>query len=868
MSEKPAREELEKRVHELEQTLSERKRVIDSLEKRLLDLTHPPADGDGIAIEFEDLFNMDEIQLIQDRFAEATGVASIITHIDGKPITQPSNFCRLCSDIIRKTERGLVNCYRSDAIIGHHHPEGPIIQPCLSGGLWDAGASIIVGNRHIANWLIGQVRNEEQTEEKMVAYAREIGVDEQTVLDAFRAVPTMPRERFENIARCLFTLANQLSKFAFQTVQQARFIFDRKRVEQELKESEALYQDLVETSQDLIWRCDTEGRYTYLNPAWELVFGYSLEEMLGKKFSEFQTAEMAAKDRKEFNHLMQGGSVNGLETIHLGKAGNEIHLVFNAKFLTDGNGRAIGTRGTAYDITKRKQYEQSLRQSEERYRNITNHSPLGMHLYELQPDGKLVFQAANPAADRILKVDHRQFIGKTIQEAFPPLIKTEIPERYRLAAQDGTPWHTEQVEYQDGSISGAFDVHAFQVSAGRMVAVFMDITERKQSEAEKEKLQEQLLQAQKMEAVGRLAGGVAHDFNNMLSVIIGRAELALMKLQPSDPLYKDLREIETVGKRSAVLTRQLLGFARRQTITPRVINLNDTIESMLKMLRRLIGEDINLLWKPAADLWPVKMDPAQIDQILANLVVNARDAIQDVGKITIETANVVLDVAYCAAHADLVPGHYTLLAFSDNGCGMDRETLASIFEPFFTTKPIGQGTGLGLATVYGIVKQNKGFINVYSEPGKGTTFKIFQPRYASPIDQTSIEESKAAATGGKETILLVEDETAILEVAQMMLVKLGYTLLTATTPDEAIRLAEAYTGEIHLLITDVVMPGMNGRDLAGRLLTPYPSIKQLFMSGYTANVIAHHGVLEEGVHFIQKPFSIKDLASKVREALD
>jgi len=370
-----------------------------------------------------------------------------------------------------------------------------------------------------------------------------------------------------------------------------------------------------------------------------------------------------------------------------------------------------------------------------------------------------------------------------------------------------------------------------------------------------------------MESVGRLAGGVAHDFNNMLGVILGHTELALGRVEPLHPVHADLEVIWKAAERSADLTRQLLAFARKQTVTPKVLDLNETVDKMLKMLQRLVGEDIELIWMPGSDLWQVKIDPIQIDQILMNHAANARDAIA--GKVSIETQNVIADVAYCTGHLGIVPGEYVMLAVSDNGCVMDRETLANIFEPFFTTKELGKGTGLGLAMVYGIVKQNKGAIYAYSEPGEGTIFKIYLPRYVNKIssDYSALAPTESTM-GGSEIVLLVEDESMLLEMFQAMLEKLAYTVLVAGTPGEAIRLAEEHAGEIHLLMTDVVMPEMNGRDLAKRLLSLYPNIKRLFMSGYTVDVIAHHGVLDEGMHFIQKPFTLKDLAIKVRKALD
>jgi PAS domain S-box-containing protein len=400
------------------------------------------------------------------------------------------------------------------------------------------------------------------------------------------------------------------------------------------------------------------------------------------------------------------------------------------------------------------------------------------------------------------------------------------------------------------------------------VYVCRDITPRRLAEKERAKLQEQLVQSQKMESVGRLAGGVAHDFNNMLSIIIGNAEMALQDLDRSNPMCTVMKDILNAGERSADLTRQLLAFARKQTIAPRILDLNQIVTNMLKMLQRLIGEDIHLVWMPGQLLWAVNADPSQVDQILANLVVNARDAIEDAGKITIETANVVYDEVYCKGRADCLPGEYVLLAVSDNGMGIGKEILSSIFEPFFTTKKSGEGTGLGLATVYGIVRQNGGFINVYSEPGKGTTFRIYLPRC---LDDSALNEQGKDETrikGGTETVLVVEDEAAVLNLTRDMIEKLGYCVLAARRADEAMALALDHDGRIDLLLTDVVMPEMNGKELARKITSIRPDLKCLYMSGYTANVIAHHGILDKGVRFIAKPFSVRDLAARLREALD
>ncbi|MBN1907602.1 MAG: response regulator [Deltaproteobacteria bacterium] len=401
-----------------------------------------------------------------------------------------------------------------------------------------------------------------------------------------------------------------------------------------------------------------------------------------------------------------------------------------------------------------------------------------------------------------------------------------------------------------------------------MLSVTRDITEQKKAEKERDKLQRQFIQAQKMESVGCLAGGVAHDFNNMLGVIIGYTELALEKEPNGTPLHSDLTEIMNAANRSAEITRQLLAFARKQTINPRVIDLNNTVESMLKMIRRLIGEDIDLVWLPCPSLSMVNIDPMQVDQILANLCINARDAIQGVGRIIIETSHAEIDGEYCLDHAGFIPGRYVMLSVSDSGMGMDSSLMSNIFDPFFTTKGVGQGTGLGLATVYGIAKQNEGFINVYSEKGHGATFKIYLPQHSGDAAEPHTGPETVISTGRGETVLIVEDDPAILKIGKRILEQLEYRVLEASTPVEAINLSKGHIGKIDLLVTDVIMPEMNGRDLADRLKIIQPDLKVLYMSGYTANVIAHRGILERGVNFIQKPFTKAEFGAMIRRIIE
>ncbi len=522
------------------------------------------------------------------------------------------------------------------------------------------------------------------------------------------------------------------------------------------------------------------------------------------------------------------------------------------------DGKPFEMIGTCIDFTEQK------RQQAERERLMMAIEQAAETIVITDTEGSIRY--ANPAFERITGYTREEAIGRN-----PRVLKSGEHDDAFYREMWGTltrgeTWTGRLVnKKKDGALyTEEAVISPVRDEMGRTVnyvAVKRDISHEVALDA-------QLRQAQKMEAVGRLAGGVAHDFNNMLSVILGHAEMVLEEMIPDQPFHTDLEEIKKAAERSADLTRQLLAFARKQTVAPKVIDLNKVVAGMTRMLERLIGEDIEMAWLPGRNLWSVKIDPSQIDQIMANLCVNARDAIAGVGKVTIETDNTTFDEAYCADHIGFTPGEYAMLAVSDSGCGMDAEVLDEIFEPFFTTKGQGKGTGLGLATVYGVVKQNNGFINVYSESGQGTTFKIYLPRHRVKADPLPEKGTEKQVERGHETILLVEDEPAILRMTSMMLEREGYTVVGAGTPGEAIRLANEHAGTIHLLMTDVVMPEMNGRDLARNFLSLYPGAKCLFMSGYTANVIAHQGVLDEGVNFIQKPFSKGDLAAKVREALE
>lgn len=618
---------------------------------------------------------------------------------------------------------------------------------------------------------------------------------------------------------------------------------------------------------------DNKGNITFLNKEYRKVIGYTLDEIPTVR----DWFLLACPDDNYRNHVITtwlqrldkklgtGKPFEPMEITVVCKDGKERDFICNMSLLeNDPNETQLIY---FFEITGRKQAELELKHSHELMHYIIQHnqSALAVHDNEM----RYIYVSERYLQD--YKVKEKDIIGKHHYDVFP-----DLPQKWKDVHQralEGVISSSEEDPYEraDGSVEWTrWECRPWHDANGEIggLIVYTDvITERKKAEEHRLSLQNQLQQAQKIESIGRLAGGVAHDFNNMLSIIMGHAELGLMKCDEKYPIYENLREIKNAAERSADLTRQLLAFARKQTVSPKIIDLNETVSGLLKMLQRLIGEAISIHWVPAPELWRVKIDTSQLDQVLANLCVNARDAISDIGKIIIETQNFSVDEAFAKTHMEALPGEYVQLTVSDSGIGMPKEILDNIFEPFFTTKELGKGTGLGLATVYGAVKQNNGFIDVYSEPGTGTTFKIYLPRC---LDKSTAATTKnqTEPVKGYETILLVEDEPSILAMTKTILTEIGYNVLEAATPSEAMKVASEYKGTIELLMTDVIMPEMSGRDLAKNILVLYPDIKRLFMSGYTADVIAHHGVLEDGVHFLQKPFNMNAMSEKIREVLD
>ncbi len=630
-----------------------------------------------------------------------------------------------------------------------------------------------------------------------------------------------------------------------------------------LQESEERFRTLFQGANEGIFLLSEDGNELLaVNESFARMHGYTLEEMKNISLRDLDTPESAAKVQERMKLLLTGEALL-IEVEHIHKDGSCFPLEVSASLVTFNGKKAI--QCFHRDISERKKTEVMLRE-------IIEQNPLSIQIVDengytikVNPAHTLLFGAIPPPDfsifdDLARRSPELEIIIKRIKNGEV----VHFPDMYYNV-------HDVNPELPDNPVwirAVVFPLKDNNINTGTFVVVHENITDQKIAENEKEKLETQLQQAQKMESIGRLAGGVAHDFNNMLGVILGHAEISLETLPNVHPIRKDLEEIRLAANRSADLTRQLLAFARKQTIAPRVLDLNEAISDTLKMLHRLIGENISLSWLPAAGLWNVKIDPSQIDQILANLCVNARDAIDGVGKIVIETKNCSFNSEYCASNIGFEPGEFVRISISDSGSGMDVETLSHVFEPFFTTKEVGKGTGLGLATVYGAIKQNNGFVNVNSTLGQGTIFSIYIPRYISTTDNETHEIVLEVNQHGNETILLVEDEPAILRLTTTVLQNHGYNVLTASTPKEAIQIAQAPNVKFDLLITDVVMPEMNGRELSKILGSIFPNLKHLFMSGYTADIIASQGVLDENVNFIQKPFSMREITSKVREMLD
>ena len=640
-----------------------------------------------------------------------------------------------------------------------------------------------------------------------------------------------------------------------------RELAERARAEAALRVSEARNRAITQSAHDAIVTTDVNGGVVSWNNGAQIIFGYTAQEMLGRPVSQlipgrFQDAHRAGM------HRMRAGTESKVigKTVELGgvrKDGTEFPLELSLARWETGDGWFF--TGIMRDVSERVRDAAVLRLEGAALEAAANAIVITDHTG--------VITWSNAAFTNCTGYRRDEAVGRRPGE----LLNSGTHDATYYAAiwqtiLAGDVWHGELVNRRkDGSLyTEDMTITPLKDEAGvitHFIGVQQDITQRKA-------LEEQFRQSQKMESVGRLAGGVAHDFNNMLGVILGHVELALAEVPPGAPIRTDLEEIHEAAQRSADLTRQLLAFARKQNVIPRVIDVNATVAGSLRMMQRLIGENVALVWRPGEALWPITMDASQMDQILANLCVNARDAITGVGEITIATSNCEADGALAATSPDAVPGDYVRITVSDTGSGMSSDVAAQIFEPFFTTKAFGEGTGLGLSTVYGAVRQNRGFITVASAPGEGTSFDLYLPRYTGAVEPALRQGAPTLVARGTETILVVEDEPPVLRMTRRALETHGYTVLCASSPADAIRIVETHRGEIHLVLTDVIMPELNGWDLAKSLCARRPDLKHLLMSGYTANVLDASSLPDRDQHFIAKPFTVGDLAMKVRGVLD
>ncbi len=714
--------------------------------------------------------------------------------------------------------------------------------------------------------LCRMFRNMPQLANSYLVIVSAIAVEQQPDLPSIGADACIAKGPFKTMSQHLLDTireSNESRKDKETVIKGADSIYPR-QITRELLNQNYHHQEILKGVSQGVLEIDSK-RVVYANPAALFLLRLTLEKLFGARLDHILELQVWEKISKAIERC-GGRDVTDLEQSSLKVFGR--HIILQCL--------PLDAKKECYillltDVTEREHAEERARVSAERIKTFFSSVNDAIFVHPLLEKGVAPFIEVNDVACRRYGYSRDEFLKLTVMD----IIKKDDTKVHRI----GDLWKQlikeGRLVFETVHIKKTGECYPVEISSNIVeqsgqpviLAVVRDITERKNAQKEKEKLEAQLQQAQKMDAVGRLAGGVAHDFNNMLSVILGFTEMSLKEVEQDVPLYTNLLKIQKAAEHSADLTRQLLAFARKQTISPRVLNLNHIIDKMLDMLRRLIGEDINLEYFPSEELWSAKIDPAQVNQILVNLCINARDAISGGGNIVIATRNTVFDEKYCHDHPGFIPGEYVSIGVSDNGCGVDKEILHLIFEPFFTTKSMGEGTGLGLATVYGILKQNNGFINVESEIEVQTTFTIYVPRVSGKVKEGP-KELKERIQYGNEMILVVEDETTILDMLRVMLKKMGYRVLTANTPGEAMRLVKHHREGIDLVITDVVMPEMNGLELVKKLQTSCPDLKSLFTSGYTPNVIAHHGVIDEELHFIQKPFSQDELARKVRESLE
>ena len=837
--------------------ITEKKHLEEQVKHRLYALTQPDVNLEDFVLT--DILDIDILQKIQDNFSNAFNMPSILYDPSGKLITKPSNFTSFCQ-LARSTKKGAEKCEKFDRGLLNlvkNTGTSQIRQNCILKNIVTGTVPILLQGKHLANWGIGQMISDEPDIAEIEKYADFINVDKKEFVKAAKKLVPVNKESFKIVLEFLTTLSDQISLLALQNLQQSRDIAARNRAEQELLDERKLF--VSGPTVIFTWRAEEGWPVEYVTPNVQSIFGITAEQFTSGEFlfADIIHPDDSAKVGKEIKEYIQNGIDSFEQVYRIIRPDSEFKWLLDiTTVIRNVDGEITNYRGYVLDITDRK--ESQL----ERTRFMRAIEQTGEAIIITDTDG--IIEYTNPAFERVSGYSRDEVLGKN-----PSILQSGLHEHMFYANMwsqitDGKNWTGQIVnKRKNGSLyTEKITISPVLDSTG----IITNYVAVKQDVSAEIKLQEQLRQSQKMEAIGQLAGGIAHDFNNLLQVMNGYTDLILEELNPKHPTYDFVSEVKVAGHRASTLVNQLLSFSRQHIMTPVDLDLNLLTRNLMKMINRVIGEHIDCNFIPGHKLGTIHADSGQLEQVLINLCINSRDALPTGGNITIETTNVLVDSKYRENHPLAEDGRFVLLSVSDNGVGMTKQTQENLFEPFFTTKSVGKGTGLGLATVYGIVKQHNGDIQVYSELNQGSVFKIYFPiveRNATDISNNIFEQR----IGGTETILVAEDDDKVRNLTKKTLVAAGYTVIEAKDGQEAKSLLNDDFNKIDFLFLDVVMPKLGGKEVYDFMLNTQRKIPTLFCSGYIPDSIHNTFVLSSDIYFIQKPYTPKKLLRKIREIL-
>ncbi|MDK9706039.1 MAG: PocR ligand-binding domain-containing protein [Desulforhopalus sp.] len=823
-----------------------------------------PVDLDLVTID--SMFSLEELQRLQDDFSKATGVASIIAHPDGRPITLPSNYSQLCGEIIGKTEMGYVECCTAYGSFTPPKSDSPTIRQCRNG-LWCAAAGITFAGKHLANWIIGQVREDNQDEGKILAYAERIGIDRTDALEAFRKVPIMPRGQFAMVAQLLSTFTRQLSTSACRNMHQSRIISSLKQDE----ENRERFRRISSVSSDISYSCLEDGdgvfHIDWMMGATEKICGYSVDEILAEKCWRFLVVE---EDLPVFADHVTGlppGSHSSCNLRIRHKNGKIIHISCRTECAGGGAGGGKILYGGIVDVSERKRVEEALRTSEEQYRLIVNTAREGIW----GKDSSWRTNFVNPQMAAMLGYTPEEMLGRPVADFVVPEEMEDHYQRIQKRMGGGGESYERTFRHKDGrsvlTHVSAIPILDEQDRFTGSFGMFTDITESRRAEEEKHALIGQLQQARKMEAIGTLAGGIAHDFNNILSAVIGYSEMIRDDCPEGSTMAHDIAQVLNAGNRAKELVKQILAFSRQAKTDKIPLQPCMIINEAVKLLRASLPATINIIQDIEADAGTILADPTQIHQVIMNLCTNAFHAMEvKGGTLTIALRQKVLNEEGLNGESPVQPGGYVHLSIRDTGSGIPAHIKEKIFEPFFTTKEVGKGTGMGLATVYGIIQSYGGAITCNSSPREGTVFDILLPIIATTPAQEN--KPKDSAPVGKEHILFVDDEGILAEMGKLILERLGYRVTARSNSIEALTTFQNEPEAFDLVITDQTMPGMTGVDLSRRILQIRPETPIILCTGYST-LISEEQAKAIGIKgFAMKPMARKDIAVIIRRVMD